>query len=37
MDRGLVSIIMLSRNGGRFVEQSVRRVIAQTYMNWELV
>lgn len=37
MDRGLVSVIMLSRNGGRFVEQSVRSVIAQTYTNWELL
>lgn len=33
----LVSIIMLSRNGGRFVEQSVRSVMAQTYTNWELL
>lgn len=37
MDRGLVSVIMLSRNGGRFVEQSVRSVMAQTYTNWELL
>lgn len=34
---GLVSIIMLSRNGGRFAEQSVRSVMAQTYTNWELL
>ena len=37
MDRGLVSIIMLSRNCGRFVEQSVRSIMAQTYTNWELL
>ena len=37
MKRGLVSIIMLSRNGGRFAEQSVRSVMAQTYTNWELL
>lgn len=33
----LVSIIMLSRNGGRFADQSVRSVMAQTYTNWELL
>ena len=34
---GLVSIIMLSRNQGRYVEESVRSVISQTYKNWELL
>ncbi len=33
----LVSIIMLSRRKARFVEESVRSVIAQTYQNWELL
>lgn len=33
----LVSIIMLSRRRARFVEESVRSVIAQTYQNWELL
>ena len=33
----LVSIIMLSHNEDRFVEESVRSVMAQTYQNWELL
>ncbi len=33
----LVSIIMLSRNNGQYVEESVRSVLAQTYTNWELI
>lgn len=37
MDKGLVSIIMLSHNKGRYVAESVRSVIAQTYQNWELI
>lgn len=36
-DKGLVSIIMLSHNNGRYVAESVRSVIAQTYQNWELI
>lgn len=36
-DSGLVSIIMLSRNQGRYVAESVRSVIKQTYKNWELI
>ena len=36
-DKGLVSIIMLSKNNSRFVEESVRSVLAQTYTNWELL
>lgn len=36
-DRGLVSIIMLSHNNGRYVVESVRSVMAQTYQNWELI
>ena len=36
-DRGLVSIIMLSHNNGRYVAESVRSVMAQTYQNWELI
>lgn len=34
---GLVSIIMLSHNKARFVEESVRSVMAQTYQDWELL
>lgn len=37
MTNDLVSIIMLSKEGGRFAEQSVRSVMAQTYQNWELL
>lgn len=33
----LVSIIMLSCNDGRYVEETVRSVLAQTYQNWELL
>lgn len=33
----LVSIIMPSYNCGRFVEESVKSVLAQTYQNWELL
>ena len=37
MSNDLVSIIMLSKDNGRYVEESVRSVIAQTYQNWELI
>lgn len=37
MNNDLVSIIMLSHNNGRYVAESVRSVIAQTYQNWELI
>ena len=33
----LVSIIMLSRNKGEYVDESIRSIIAQTYQNWELL
>lgn len=33
----LVSIIMLSRNKARYVEESVRSVMNQSYQNWELL
>ena len=33
----LVSIIMLSKDNGRYVEETVRSVLAQTYQNWEIV
>ena len=33
----LVSIIMPSYNCGRFVEETIRSVQAQTYQNWELI
>lgn len=37
MANDLVSIIMLSHNNGRYVEESVRSVLAQTYQHWELI
>lgn len=37
MNKDLVSIIMLSRNSVRYVEESVRSVLSQTYTNWELI
>ena len=37
MSNDLVSIVMLSRNDGRFVEETVRSVLAQTYQNWEIL
>lgn len=33
----LVSIIMPSYNTARFIEESIRSVLAQTYENWELI
>lgn len=33
----LVSIIMPTYNCGRFIEESIRSVLAQTYTNWELL
>lgn len=37
MANDLVSVIMLSRDKGKYVEESVRSVFAQTYQNWELI
>lgn len=33
----LVSIVMPSYNTGRFIVESIRSVMAQTYTNWELI
>ena len=37
MAKDLVSIIMLSKDNGRYVEETVRSVMAQSYQNWELI
>lgn len=37
MTNDLVSIIMPSYNCGRFVEETIRSVQAQTYQNWEII
>ena len=34
---GLVSIVMPSYNTARFIEKSIKSVLAQTYTNWELI
>ena len=36
-DYGLVSIITPSWNCGRFLEETIRSIQAQTYQNWELL
>lgn len=36
-DFGLVSIITPNYNGARFVEQTIKSVLAQTYNNWEML
>lgn len=37
MGNALVSIIMPSYNCGRFVAETIRSVLAQTYNNWEII
>lgn len=37
MNNDLVSIIMPSYNCGKYVEQTIRSVQAQTYTNWEII
>jgi hypothetical protein len=37
MVEGLVSVIMPSWNTGRFIAESIKYVINQTYQNWELL
>ena len=37
MDYGLVSIVMPSYNTGRYISDSIKSVLEQTYKNWELL
>lgn len=37
MTNDLVSIIMLSKDNGRYVKETIDSVLAQTYQNWELI
>ena len=37
MANDMVSVIMLSKDNGRYVEETVRSVFAQTYQNWEII
>lgn len=37
MDKDFVSIIMLSRDNGKFIRETVESVMAQTYQNWEII
>ena len=33
----LVSVIMNCHNGEKYLEQSIKSIISQTYKNWELI
>lgn len=37
MSNDLVSIIMLSHEGGKYVRETIESVLAQTYQSWEIV
>ena len=37
MDNPVVSVVMNSRNGARYIRSSVESVISQTYKHWELI
>ena len=37
MEKDIVSIIMPSFNCGKYVEETIRSVQAQTYENWEII
>ncbi len=37
VDKNMVSIVMLSHNGERYVEETLRSVMAQTYQYWQLI
>lgn len=37
MTNDLVSIIMFSKDNGRFVKETIKSILAQTFQNWELI
>lgn len=37
MNKDLVSIIMLSKDNGQYIKDTIESVLAQTYQNWELI
>ena len=37
IDTPLISVIMAARNEERYIEYSIKSVLAQTYPNWELI
>lgn len=37
MKKGLVSIITPLYNGEKYIEETIKSVIAQTYLNWEMI
>ena len=37
MTRPNLSVVLPTHNGGRFIDQSIGSVVAQTYEDWELL
>ncbi|ASU36803.1 glycosyltransferase family 2 protein [Mucilaginibacter xinganensis] len=37
MNNGLISVIMPAFNAGKYIEETIGSVVAQTYKNWELI
>ena len=34
--KNLISVYIVSKNYGKFVDQAIKSVLSQTYQNWEL-